>query len=382
MRGGANRPDKAPWQNTEIAGKTLFAGLPAAASVSPCQDYFPEKSPHPSGRSDNAACAGTETAMDGCAAIEKNREALKRILVSLLAMAGLGVGTGLGAGGQFTFFPQKDAAASRLVQAEKSKLSPALDPASSPAFTLPRRVHRAIVKLLHPAEAAARRLIIAAARGIVITLPPVRPRKPKPVDPAPMLRRFGIAVTVSRTDLARAVAAKRAAALRAARLRKFRLSLLDPLKNPFHGFRPILRDRVAPRILFPGVSEPSHFPARPSPDDLVDAIRLGQRLAALAEALDDLPAQARRFARWKARNDAALARDREARATGIAQKRQDPAAGRFRRITPLRPGRPPGGRLLRYQPSADHPRKIREIDEILAHAHALARYALEFPDTS
>jgi hypothetical protein len=102
---------------------------------------------------------------------------------------------------------------------------------------------------------------------------------------------------------------------------------------------------------------------------LVNAERLGQRLATLAEALDDLPGQAKRFSRWKARNNAALAQ-------------QNLAAVRLRRVTPLRPGRPPGGRLLRYEPSADHPRKIREIDEILAHAHALAVYALEFSDTS
>ena len=42
----------------------------------------------------------------------------------------------------------------------------------------------------------------------------------------------------------------------------------------------------------------------------------------------------------------------------------------------------PGGRLSRYDPTATHPRNIREIDEILAHAHALAVYALETPDTS
>jgi hypothetical protein len=315
--------------------------------------------------------------MDGSAAIEKNREALKRILVSLLAMAGFGAGKGLGAGGQFPFFPQKGAATSELAQAEKSKLSPALTPALFPAFTLPRRLHRAILKLLHPAEAAARRLIIAAARGIVVVLPPQRQGKPKPVDPAPMLRRFGIAVTVSRADLAAAAAAKRAAALRAARPRSLSLSLLDPLKRPFRAFRPLTPDRVAPRILFPGISEPSCFPAPPSPDDPVNAERLGQRLAALAEALDDLPGQAKRFARWKARNDAALARHQEARDAKIAQNRQGDDAGRFRRITPLRPGCPPGGRLSRYEPSVDHPRRIREIDEILAHAHALARYALD-----
>ena len=56
--------------------------------------------------------------------------------------------------------------------------------------------------------------------------------------------------------------------------------------------------------------------------------------------------------------------------------------GRIRRISPLRSGRPPGGRLTRFDPSASHPRTIREVDEVLAHAHALAFYALQQPDTS
>ncbi|WP_207770945.1 hypothetical protein [Kumtagia ephedrae] len=51
-------------------------------------------------------------------------------------------------------------------------------------------------------------------------------------------------------------------------------------------------------------------------------------------------------------------------------------------MSPLRTGRPPGGRLSRFDPSATHSRKIREVDEILAHAHALAVYALDYPDTS
>ncbi len=59
-----------------------------------------------------------EAVMDWNAAIERNREALKRVLAMLVAMAGLG------ARGQFTFFPQQGAAASRLARAEKSKLSP------------------------------------------------------------------------------------------------------------------------------------------------------------------------------------------------------------------------------------------------------------------
>src|SRR5690606_15042944 len=108
-------------------------------------------------------------------------------------------------------------------------------------------------------------------------------------------------------------------------------------------------------------------PPSPSPDDAIGADRLARRLAALAAALDDLPGQAKRFARWKARRDLGL----------------------VRRRAPLRPGRPPGGRLTRFDPAAfsDGARRkkssrIREMDEILAHAHALARYALENPDTS
>ncbi|MEQ1951855.1 hypothetical protein [Mesorhizobium sp. CN2-181] len=294
--------------------------------------------------------------MDGTAAIERNWEALKRLLAMLVGMAELGVG------GQFTLFPQKGAAASRQVLAEKSKLSPAL--------TLPRHLYRAILRLLLPAEAAARRLIIAAARGIVVAAPRFRPRKARPTSASPLLSRLGIAVTMSRADLRRAAAAKRAAALRAARPRSFSLPLLDPLPRPFRPCRRREPTRAAPRIsAFDIDTRLGRLPPPPSPDDPVDAARLALRLGALASALDDLPAQARRFARWKARRDAALAR-------------KEPAGGGFRRIWPLRSGRLPGGRLSRYDPSAIRRPNIREVDEILAHAHALAFYALERPDTS
>jgi hypothetical protein len=104
--------------------------------------------------------------------------------------------------------------------------------------------------------------------------------------------------------------------------------------------------------------------------------RAFQRLGALGRALDDLPREARRFARWRARAADA------ARNAAVAQKGNGRAAGRFRRVWPLRPGRPPGGRLARYDPDAWGGRKnIRDVDEILAHTHALASYALS-PDTS
>ncbi|MEQ1951234.1 hypothetical protein [Mesorhizobium sp. CN2-181] len=301
--------------------------------------------------------------MDGTAAIERNWEALKRILAMLVAMAEMGAGSlgagmpgagdvgagnrgaeGVGAGGQFTFFPRKGAAASRQVRAEKSKLSPAL--------TLPRHLYLAILRLLRPAEAAARRLIIAAARGIVVTLPPLRPRKPKPAT----LR--GPRAFLPKGPKKRAKPTPRTLSL----------SLLDPPRRLFHVPRRAVPAHAAPRILgldFGATYRP--LPPPPSPNDPIDASRLGQRLAALTAALDDLPGQAQRFARWQARRDAAIARD------GAISRR---------RLSPLRRGRPPGGRLSHYEPGATHPRKIREVDEILAHAHALAVYALDSPDTS
>src|SRR6478736_6330414 len=101
--------------------------------------------------------------MDENAPIDKNREALKRILATLVGMAAM-------AGG---------------------------------GATLPRHLYRAILRLLRPAESA-------AARGIVVALPPVRPRKPKPkfLASEPVLRGLGIAVTLSNEDVARAAAAK------------------------------------------------------------------------------------------------------------------------------------------------------------------------------
>ena len=305
-------------------------------------------------------------AMDGSVPIEQNLQALKRILASLVAMAGLG------AGGQFTFFPQEGAAVQNQAQAEKSKLSPALTPEPSPPFTLPRHVYRAILLLLRPAESAARRLIIAAARGIVVVLPP--PRKPKPKPPVRGPRAHLPVGPKRRPKPAPRVLSN--------------LPLLDPLKRYFRVRRRYVPAHAAPRIRWlggfdsPFLPKPPPPPAPPSPDDPIDAARLGQRLAVLAAALDDLPGQAQRFARWQARNDAAIARDSKARDAAIAEGKHGPSVVPFRRNSPLRWGRPPGGRLSRYDPTATHPRRIREIDEILAHAHALAQYALDRPDTS
>ncbi len=126
-----------------------------------------------------------------------------------------------------------------------------------------------------------------------------------------------------------------------------------------------------PRISVPGYTTPSPIVPRrlPAPDDPVDATRLGLRFAALASALDDLPRQAKRFARWRARRDAIIAQERNGDAiapTGETRR------SRPHRIWPLRPGRPPG----------QHPRQGRkksrhEIHEILKDLHGLAFDVLE-----
>jgi hypothetical protein len=83
----------------------------------------------------------------------------------------------------------------------------------------------------------------------------------------------------------------------------------------------------------------------PEPDGMVGALRLGRRLEAVKTALENLPRQVKRLARWQARRD----------------RMRSP---RFR--SPLRPGLPPG-----------HRKKPRhEVDAVLSECHALASDAL------
>jgi hypothetical protein len=245
--------------------------------------------------------------LDNRAGIERNVEALKRILVSLVAMAGLG------------------------------------------GATLPRHLHRAILRLLRPAESAARRLIIAMAMantheardgGIGVTAPAAwrgparmaagrRARQFQPRTPRPAAR-----PVVTRLSL----------------------PLADPLTYPFR--RGPVRPAGVPHLWIYGSTQarPS-VPAPPAPSDPLDATRLRLRLDALGRALDDLPGQAQRFVRWRARQ--AFSRRR----------------GRPRR--PLRPGRPPGA----LPPGSR--RRAHEVHAVLAHAHSLGWWALEQrPDTS
>jgi hypothetical protein len=278
--------------------------------------------------------------MNWSVAVEQNREALKRILASLVALAGLGGGLAFSPCGRR--WPSLSEATARSDEGSA---------AAAPA--LPRHLHRAILRLLRPAEAAARRLIIVAARGLV-------PRPPRPKPSTPTRAAFGVATSphgggraAARLSPSPVWGGVRGGG---ARPRTIALPLTDRL-YPLRAHRPT--QAGIPRISVPGFSIPFAIaPRQPlSPDDPVSATRLGLRLQALASALDDMPRHAMRFARWRSRRDR-------------------------RRTRPLRPGRPPGGRLARYDPSVPRRARIREVDEILAHAHALACFALEHPDTS
>ena len=215
--------------------------------------------------------------------IESNRAALLRVVVALLDLAGL---------------------------TEDGKMR--------------RQLRNYLTRILRPAESAARRLIVIAARDLVVDV-----RPPRPVIGASGARQRGRSPKL--TDGT-----------------KTAFPLLDPLKN----FAPRRRySRSVPRILFLDGPTPPPLPPIPSDDDMVDASGACRRLAALRRALDDIDAQARRLARWRAR------RDREPYRIG--------------RLSPMRPGYPPGRRK----------RQIHEVDEILRNCHLLALHALS-PNSS
>jgi hypothetical protein len=222
--------------------------------------------------------------MDWNRAIERNSEALVRIVAELFTMLGL-IG---------------DATVSRI----------------------PQDLHRAVLRVLWPAESAVRRLIVIAARGLVVKLAPSRPMPAGKV--------------IGKGGNSRPA-----------------FQLFDPRKNFNRSRRPKIT-RLVPRIhVFPYDSlRPAAPPASalPPPDGLVNAERLSRRLQALKLALDDLPRQAKRLARWRLR-------------------REKMPSPKFK--SPLRPGRPPG-----------HRRKpTHEVDEVLIECHGVAWEALK-PDTS
>jgi hypothetical protein len=265
-------------------------------------------------------------------AVELNLDALRRIVLTLAAMVGSGTAT------------------------------------------LPRHACNAVRRLLRPAESAARRLIIAAARDIVVTLPI---RKAKPERPFQELTTKQKMLLLRR----RRMALDRACYWRPRKRRPQGIAfpLLDPAYRPFRKKRRTIPDHKLPRVrsLFAPalVYRPAPPPAAPPfADDPVKVERLCRRIAVLAAALDDIPGQARRFATWRAR-----VQRRKAAEEARAQQQPSTTAGRasWIRDWPLRLGRPYAGRLVRWDPDAPRGKNIREIDEILARAHGLALEALD-----
>jgi hypothetical protein len=193
-----------------------------------------------------------------------------------------------------------------------------------------RAVRNAALALFRPAESACRRLIVIAARGLVL-----KPQPPRPFTPP-------IKAAGDNPD-----ANNRTPAFRLTdRSKRYRpvLVAVKPAGVPrIRSFWDHPFQRPAPM--------PAPPPARPAPSAMTDGTVFARRLAALEAALASLPRQARRFARWRAR--------------------QAGARHGLRRPSPLRIGAPPGQRLTRR----------RAIDDVLADCNLLAHEALRF-DTS
>ena len=158
--------------------------------------------------------------MDWAGAIKLNSEALKGVIDVLFAMLGLGSG----------------------------------DTQTRISMTL----YRAVLRLLQPAESALRRLIVIAARGLVVKVTPPRPRLARPIS--------------------RLVAKKK-------RL-NVSFQLFDTRKDFTREFN---------RVFDQGTGT--------KPERMVNAAPLTQRLLILKSAFEDLPRQAQRFARWRIRRE-------------------------------------------------------------------------------
>ncbi len=193
---------------------------------------------------------------------------------------------------------------------------------------IPRSLHSAVLGVLRPAESAVRRLIVVAARNVVVKLAPSRP------------------------------VAEGRKIVRGSGSRPPSFPLFDPPKRP-KPIRVMKVRRIEPRIRFidydPKVV--ALFPAPrpvveppPPPDGLASATRLHRRLQALKSALEDLPRQAKCLVR-------------------LQQRRK--ASPWPKSTTPLRFGHPPGYRR----------KPIHEVDDVLVKCDWLAWEAMK-PDTS
>lgn len=207
--------------------------------------------------------------------------------------------------------------------------------------TLPRYLRIRILSILRPAEFAARRLIVMAACKLPLDIGPFRPSAA--TDPSSPPRGEDTKACEQSEPAEVGEGAKEGDETQ--RIPAF--ILFDPFK-PFR--EPWLTAEQIAALGKPAVSAP--FAPDLPPHELVDARALCLRIAALRNALADFDAHARRLARWRAR-----------RAAG---------SGRPVRLTPFRPGRPPGW--------VKHPKT--EIEELVRECNFLGLDAWATRDTS
>ena len=246
--------------------------------------------------------------MDWPLAIDRNTKALRQIVAALFAMLGVA--------------PLTSPACGRGVTGNGRD-----GVGKSGSFTLPRHVYAAIMLILRPAESALRRLIVIAAHGLSFAA-----RAPRPV-PVGFAGFAGFAASsASRTPS---------------------FNLFDPLK--LFSLEAYNND-AQPQFGFVYVDEAEFFAAHLQSTEPVNAALLFIRLRAIRAALNDIPRQAKRLARWQARQDLARREKRRLR----------PA-----RLSTCRPGLPPGWRE----------RRIHEVDDVLRECHRLVWDIENLPDT-
>ena len=173
-----------------------------------------------------------------------------------------------------------------------------------------------VERLLRPTESALRRLIVIAARGLIVKLAPKRPMPKGLVIVSKGAGRINFPLFDQRKSF----------------------DFIEPENLVFIKVRTYESNPFNPFSSFYG-SPPA------AQDESLNATQLRRRLAAISHALETLPHQALRLARWKAR-----------RKTIVNPK--------F--TSPLRPGLPPG---YNYKPEV-------EIDLVLNECHGLAWDAL------
>jgi hypothetical protein len=191
------------------------------------------------------------------------------------------------------------------------------------AYTLPLHIYCRALAILRPAESAVRRLIMIAAHEMALR---------------------GVKLRVRRQGgLAEFLSSHRPNPHSEPAIPAFRL--IDPLK----AFGEIIPD-------FEVVGQHQSFDDNDAPSSTtrICAITLSRRLLALKHALENLPKQAKRLARWYVQRDAALQNLRP------------------HRLSPVRPGAPVG------LPKT----KRSEIQEILLECHLLAIHACDQHDSS